>query len=490
MDIKLIEKITGLFSKHPVPSPDTLTVTSDNRIGSYGDMELSQDRIGKYREYDEMLVESKLAERAVRAHADTCVAGKDTEANIEIVVEGNDKAKKASEEIVARLGLKYNLWRLAYQMIGYGDDYHEIICDKDGPLWLKSLKQSSMKIVVSQQGIQKLEQGAYEQVNHLGGNPILFSYWQIMHSNAGNQKPTGMFVESGDPYGVDFSLLKGARKNYKRFNMLADSMVVQRISRAPQRFKHIYDTGDLNAVQADEYIRKKKEAIQRSRMIDSEGRLKLAFNPLLEEDDFLIARSEKLKNADIEILQGDSGVSNITDIEFIRNLYVSDLETPKPLLGFEEDTRTRATLSGMDVQFARAVRRWQLSLSAAIKLPIYVGLVMKGIDPIDMDLQIQLPPIGTVDELIILQTEKLRADIVKLLNVDVGIDLRWLLTKFFNMSEEEATELVGKSWGSAQQAAPPQENVERLAGDIIKDPVLRSIIEETQDFVDWKKGYR
>ena len=65
--------------------------------------------------------------------------------------------------------------------------------------------------------------------------------------------------------------------------------------------------------------------------------------------------------------------------------------------------------------FARAVRRWQKAIGTAIKLPMYVNMLLAGIDPMDVNLSISFPPIGTIDEITILKADQVRAEIAKTL---------------------------------------------------------------------------
>ena len=495
-DINLKKRISNAFKafRGVIEVSDPKRTTEE--IGLYGrqaDMFLRQMQLGysrsvKYREYRTMLDESKLAERAVKAHADTCVSGKETEANFEIEVEGSDKAQKLAEEISNRLGLRQNAWRYAFEMIAYGDYWKELVCDKKGPLWLKTLPRSSMSVGVDEKGKRILGEGSYVQSGYMGEGEKKFSYWQVVHFHAGSQRIGGAFVDVDDPYGVDFSLLKGARKSFNRINMILDSLVIRRVLRAPMRYKHIFDVGDeMDPRSADAYVKEKMESLKKQRLVDENGKLKVEHNPLLEDEDFGIWRSKERPSADIEVLQGDSGVSSIDDVIFLRNWYLTDLETPKALLGFEEDTRTRATLSGIDVQFARSVRRWQLALGAALKLPFYVGFVMNGIDPYENPIELKFPPIGTVDELIILETDKLRADITKILGAEVGLDLRWIMKRIYGLSDEEIKEIISGSWGPVAASSAKEQNLDAIVEEVLSRREFKEVIDEALDLIAWRR---
>lgn len=489
MDLTLIDRIRGAFAGWAgrlIPDPEKTTERSDARQGNaFGVTPVATDRLGMYREYETMMNESKLAERAVKAHADTCVSGGTVDQNFEIEVDGNARAKQVCEDAAARMGLQNSIWRYCYEFIGYGDCFTEVVCDADGPVFLKMLPRNNINIQVDRNGRIPL-QGSYRQIEN-GVDVVKFDLWEIMHLNAGQLRSNTLTVTELDPYGARFSLLRGARRSFKQLRMVTDSLVVTRVTRAPARLKWVFDTGSLAPEQAWDYVQRRKAELKRNRFIDENGKFILEYNPLLEDDDFWIYRSETLKNTDVDSVQGDPSVNNVDDVQFLLNLYLGDLDTPKPLMGFEEGTQTRATLAGLDIQFARTVRRWQMAAAAGLKLPFYVALVLNKIDPQSVDLQLRFPPIGTADEIFIMEADKIRAEISKMLAVDLGLDIRWVLDRVFKMPDDEIDKLIATSPGPmsrpAEPATPQDIQVESLLEDFFKNQRNRELF---QDAVGWR----
>jgi hypothetical protein len=443
--------------------------------------QVATNRLGMYAEYAQMLSESKLAERAVKAHADTCVTGGVVDEQYELEVEGNSAAKKVCEEIENKLDLHNMIWRYAYEMIAYGDLFCENICDVNGPLYLKMLPRNTISLMVGPDGRIPIVD-AYIQGDGTGRTEK-FDLWEIMHLNAGQLSSNQVIITGIDPYGANFALLKGARRSFKQLRMAMDSVLVRRVSRAPMRFKYSFDTGPLNPEQAWDYVLRRKAEMKKNRFVDENGKLILDYNPMLEEDDFWIYKSETLKNTDVEVLQGDSAVSDIADIDLLLKLFLGDLDTPKPLLGFEEGTQTRATLSGLDIQFARTVRRWQQALSAGLRLPFYTGLMLKKINPQDVQLSLRFPPIGTADEIFLMEADKLRADVTKMLAIDVGLDITWVLKRMFKLPDDEIAKIIENGTGPITPASNVDEvQVEQLLNDFFKVQKNRDLFRDAQSW--------
>lgn len=489
MDLTLVDRIRGAVAGwagrlNPDPAK---TTERDKKPAGYGMpvTPLGTDRLAMYQEYDTMLSESKLAERAVKAHADTCVSGGEVDKNFELKVEGNARAKQICDDTVARMELQSSVWRYCYEFIGMGDFFGEIVCDAVGPLFIKMLPRRNISITVDATGRIPL-QGSYRQIEN-GVDAVKFDLWEVMHLNAGQLRSNTVTVTDLDPYGARFSLLRGARRSFKQLRMVADSLVVTRVTRAPARLKWVFDTGSLAPEQAWDYVQRRKQELKRNRFIDENGKFVLEYNPMLEDDDFWIYRSETLKNTDVDSVQGDPSVNNVDDVEFLLRQYLGDLDTPKPLMGFEEGTQTRATLSGLDIQFARTVRRWQMAAAAGLKLPFYVALMINKIDPLSVNVNLRFPPIGTADEIFIMEADKIRAEISKMLAVDLGLDIRWVLARVFKLPEEEIEALIKTSPGPmskpSEPQTPPDIQVEALLEDFFKLQRNRDLF---QDAVGWR----
>ena len=78
---------------------------------------------------------------------------------------------------------------------------------------------------------------------------------------------------------VHNSMLEGVRKTWKQLQMLEDSMLLYRISRAPMRFVYKIDVGNIPPQEVDQYIEEIKKSVKKTPYIDENtGNLNLKYN--------------------------------------------------------------------------------------------------------------------------------------------------------------------------------------------------------------------
>ena len=159
------------------------------------------------------------------------------------------------------------------------------------------------------------------------------------------------------PYGT--SILKPARRVWKNLKLLEESLLVYRLTRAPQRYVFYIYVGDRSPEEAMNYINQLRMDIKRRRLIDERtGELRREPGFLSIEDDFFIPVWEEGKETRIDVLSGASNVSDIADVEYFLSQFFGALRIPKAYMGNEYDVN-RATLVMQDVRFARTIKRLQ-----------------------------------------------------------------------------------------------------------------------------------
>ena len=159
------------------------------------------------------------------------------------------------------------------------------------------------------------------------------------------------------PYGT--SVLKPARRVWKNLKLLEESLLVYRLTRAPQRYAFYIYVGDKTPEEALDYVNQLRMDIKRRRLIDERtGELRREPGFLSIEDDFFIPVWEEGKETRIDVLSGASNVADIADVEYFLSQFFGALRIPKAYMGNEYDVN-RATLVMQDVRFARTIKRLQ-----------------------------------------------------------------------------------------------------------------------------------
>jgi len=179
------------------------------------------------------------------------------------------------------------------------------------------------------------------------------------------------------PYGS--SILEKARRIWKQLVLSEDSMLVYRITRAPERRVFKIFVGNIDPADVGPYIDEIANRFKRSPIIDPRtGQLDVRFNQLSNDQDYFIpVRSEDAPNP-IDTLPGATNLGDIADIEFLQNKLFTALRVPKPFLGFSDAAGDGKNLSLQDIRFARTINRIQQSAIQALNQIIITHLILIG----------------------------------------------------------------------------------------------------------------
>ena len=164
-----------------------------------------------------------------------------------------------------------------------------------------------------------------------------------------------------------------------------DSMLVYRVTRAPERRVYKIYVGNIDDADVPAYVNEIADRFKRTPIVDSQtGQMDLRFNQLSNDQDFFIpVRSEDAPNP-IETLPGASNLSDIADIEYLRNNLFTALRIPKPFLGFDEASGEGKNLALQDIRFSRTVNRVQQSMLQELNKIAIIHLYLLGFED-DLD---------------------------------------------------------------------------------------------------------
>ena len=129
--------------------------------------------------------------------------------------------------------------------------------------------------------------------------------------------------------GSTLSYLHKAIKSLNQLRMIEDSLVIYRLSRAPERRIFYIDVGNLPKVKAEQYLRD----------VMSRYRNKLVYNAATGEirddkkfmsmmEDFWLPRREGGRGTEITTLPGGQNLGEITDIEYFKKKLYKSLNVP------------------------------------------------------------------------------------------------------------------------------------------------------------------
>jgi hypothetical protein len=129
--------------------------------------------------------------------------------------------------------------------------------------------------------------------------------------------------------GNTLSYLHKAIKSLNQLRMIEDSLVIYRLSRAPERRIFYIDVGNLPKVKAEQYLRDVMMRYRNKLVYDaSTGEIRddKKFMSMLE--DFWLPRREGGRGTEITTLPGGQNLGEITDIEYFKKKLYRSLNVP------------------------------------------------------------------------------------------------------------------------------------------------------------------
>ena len=267
----------------------------------------------------------------------------------------------------------------------YGDNFvylnidanNGIVGAKQMPNYEMERRESGLFDMVSGRELPDNEVSSGDKVKFFWrGRDIEFNSWQIAH-----------FRLLGDdrrlPYGT--SVLEKARRIWKQLLLSEDSMLVYRVTRAPERRVYKIYVGNIDDADVEQYVNAIADRFKRMPIVDPQtGQIDLRYNQLANDQDFFIpVRDENAPNP-IDTLPGASNLDQIADIEYLRSNLFTALRVPKPFLGFDEATGDGKNLAIQDIRFSRTINRIQQSILQELNKIAIIHLYLLGFED-DLD---------------------------------------------------------------------------------------------------------
>ena len=185
---------------------------------------------------------------------------------------------------------------------------------------------------------------------------------------------------------LPLSYLHKALKAVNQLRMIEDSLVIYRMSRAPERRIFYIDVGNLPKVKAEQYLREVMSRYRNKLVYDaSTGEIRddKKFMSMLE--DFWLPRREGGRGTEITTLPGAQNLGELKDVEyFLKKLYKS-LNLPPSRVGEEKGFslgRSNEILRD-ELKFIKFVGRLRKQFSHLFNDMLKTQLILKGVITID-----------------------------------------------------------------------------------------------------------
>ena len=128
---------------------------------------------------------------------------------------------------------------------------------------------------------------------------------------------------------ITLSYLNKAIKSLNQIRMIEDSLVIYRLSRAPERRIFYIDVGNLPKVKAEQYLRDVMMRYRNKLVYDANtGEIRDDKKYMSMLEDFWLPRREGGRGTEISTLPGGQNLGEITDIEYFKKKLYRSLNVP------------------------------------------------------------------------------------------------------------------------------------------------------------------
>jgi hypothetical protein len=176
--------------------------------------------------------------------------------------------------------------------------------------------------------------------------------------------------------------LQKAIKPLNQLKSMEDSLVIYRISRAPERRIFYIDVGNLPKMKAEQYLRDIMTRFKNRVVYDAQtGEIRDDRKHMTMLEDFWLPRREGGKGTEITTLPGGQNLGQIDDIVYFQRKLYKSLNVPITRLDPEQNYNFgRATeVSRDEVKFAKFVTRLRGKFSELFNKILEKQLILKGV---------------------------------------------------------------------------------------------------------------
>ena len=237
-------------------------------------------------------------------------------------------------------------------------------------------------------------------------NPMDYEFPQIEEYfiyNPKSQYPTGNLNATGASHGIKMakdsityctsglvdrnkgntlSYLHKAIKSLNQLRMIEDSLVIYRLSRAPERRIFYIDVGNLPKVKAEQYLRDVMMRYRNKLVYDaSTGEIRDDKKYMAMLEDFWLPRREGGRGTEITTLPGGQNLGEITDIEYFKKKLYRSLNVPPSRMDGEGgfNLGRSSEILRDELKFSKFVGRLRKRFSNMFNDMLRTQLILKNI---------------------------------------------------------------------------------------------------------------
>lgn len=394
---KQVGVIKGQFADEAKYSAGT---TFEERLSKLyvGSVELAQDRISKYRDYDRMDVSSTECSVALDIYAEEA-AQKDSKTGLRVWVDSpEDQVAGVLNGMLQRIKLEQKSYGIYRNLAKYGDVHLYLLLGGFGIHDTQFIHPARVERVqtTSLLGFKSPELQGLLPSNNKGMIPP----WEFVHFRT-------LAYDQESIYGR--SMLDPVRKAWKSFQMLKTMIVLYRIARTVQRNIFYVDVGQASVEESHQLVADYKKFLKNKNYFTDPktNEFKVDFDPAMFLQD-IIWPVRPNSTSRVEPLQNNPNIGPLEDYENFLSEIRTGLGIPKEYLeGVQSGGwNSRESLMLQDIRFSKKIQKLQEAFrEGVVKLcQIHWGILYgEYLDP--QRFQVQL---GTISE----TAERQREDVL------------------------------------------------------------------------------
>ena len=346
------------------------------------------------------------------------------------------------------LNVEFNLWPWIRNMCKYGDFFLKLeIAEKFGvynviPYTAYHIERiegfgmqdpNEIKFRYDPDGVAASSYGYYNVPNSgQQANSIYFDNYEIAHFRL-------LADMNFLPYGRSY--IEPARKLFKQYTLMEDTMLIHRIVRAPEKRIFYMNVGSIPPQEMESFMEKTINKLKRTPYIDQQsGEYNLRYNMQNLLEDYYIPVRGGDTSTKIDTLAGAQW-DGITDVTYLRDKLFAALKVPKAFMGYEGEVGGKATLAAQDIRFARTIERIQRIITSELYKIALVHLYTQGYKDENLtnfELSLTTPSIIYDQERVALLKEKV--ELATALMESKLLPTDWIYDNLFHLSEDQYDE--------------------------------------------------
>lgn len=364
--------------------------------------ELSQDRLAKIADYQEMLKDGVTLSAVELISEDASLIDQDT--NLAAWVESADNpdfAEMATDFLKNKFRVNDVIYPIAFNVVAFGECF--VNTNYSNIEYRKEYNTGDYFTIAEP-----------DEVVHIYKFGVPLGYLHSTDKVADQLLPERSYIhfisdrackeyidnksESYIQYGSSF--LEGARAYYKQRQLLDDLLILARLTRSSFYRLFSVDVGAASSQDTARMIEQLKRAISSKQSINVNTEVfSSKSSPILTGGNVYFPTRNGQGAVTVQEVGGEVNVSALADIDYFDDRYYGALKVPKQFLGQSDEMPGGigdTTLTQLDIRYARTVKRCQRIIKSGLKDLIYWYCSIHNILP--PSFSIEMPRILTAED--------------------------------------------------------------------------------------------